>query len=163
MNVLKSIFPSKFKGVPNTEEEWCPEKKLDRELCGAGYNFTDSVAVAVDFFFRAKLGKLPEAEQHLVCIDPVSADIRCEYISPSLIRKETSGETRTVYFGTRENPDLMFRVVVCKRADQEWRAVGFHYPRDSKGHYYAVFEPHHYWFGWRDKSLYLSPLVNPDY
>ncbi|MDO8573067.1 MAG: hypothetical protein Q7S11_04940 [bacterium] len=140
------------------------ERKFDRYLGDYGYNFTNSVAVAVDFFFRARLGKLPEAQQDLVRINPQWSSVLCERIVPDSISTETSCRSRIVYIGQRDNYDILFRVVVLQgQGSDKWRVVGFHYPRDEKGSYYAVFEPHHYWFNWRTKSNYLSPLVNPDY
>ena len=153
----------KKKGETEQQEEWNPEKKFDSERMGRSYNFPDSVALAVEFFFRAKLGKLDEKEQLLIHIDPERVGIRCEYTSPGNIEHDSSGESRLIYFGTRKNPNCLFRVVVIRRTGQSWRVAGFHYPHDSLNHFYAVFTPHHYWFGWRDESCFLSARVNPGY
>jgi len=150
-------------------EEWDPERKLDCDIGLRGYNFTDSVAIAVDFFFRARLGKLPEEQQRLVCIDPRWESTLCQAVVPAPIDESGHTSSRIIYIGSRDSYDKMFRVVVLRgQGKDEWRVVGFHYPRnekdkDGESHYYAVFEPHHYWFRWWTESGYWSPMVNPSY
>lgn len=147
--------------IPKVLDE---ERKPDCDLGGCGYNFTDSIAVALDFSFRARLGQLPGIQQRLISIDQSWASVLCEQILPGPIRIESSCRSRIIYFGQWCNNDTLFRVIVLRgQGRDEWRVVGFHYPRDEKGSYYSVFEPHEYWFGWRTKSGYLSMLVNLDY
>lgn len=140
------------------------EEKFDHGKDNNGYNFTESIAVAIDFFFRARLGKLPKAQQRLIDIDPRWSSVLCERIVPDPINTGVSCRSRVIYIGQRDNYDQLFRVVVLQgQGSEKWRVVGFHYPRDDNGSYYAVFEPHHYWFNWWTLSGYLSPLVNPSY
>ncbi|MCX6796261.1 MAG: hypothetical protein NTW06_02060 [Candidatus Falkowbacteria bacterium] len=169
--VLVTIFclrkkKNKNEGKIQQKEEWDPEKKFDTEVGFSGINLTDSIALAVEFYFRAIFGALDEKKRSLIHINPIWVNKKCEYIAPNPIHHEVSGDSRIIFIGTRENHDVAYRVVVCRRPGQKWRVVGFHYPRDGKGHYYAVFEAHHYWFQWwesPDSSGYLSPQVNPDY
>jgi hypothetical protein len=167
MKKLFSLFSGKVKDDPQ-KEEWDPERKLDKEMgFGKHYNLTESVALAVDLYFRAKYGALDENEQSLICIDPEWLNKKCEIIAPDPINHDSSGDSRLIYIGPRADYDVAYRVVVCRRgATEKWQVAGFHYPRDEKGHFYAVFLAHHFWFQWWESpqsSRYLSPLVNPGY
>lgn len=127
------------------------------------FMFSESVELALEFFFLARSGNLEKEQRELIQIKNEYLRTRCERVEASRINIDSSGDTRIVFIGTNENYDNLFRVVLCKRPGKEWRVVGFHYPRDDQGHYYAVFEPHAYWFGWREKSDYLRSEMLPDY
>lgn len=166
MHWFFQIFRSKKQETPATEVKQDPEQTLVRNLKDGHYNFPESIAVALEFFFRAKLGCLAKKEGEKIMINPSYLDAKIDTVVPGSIDQEVSGQSRIVYFSSKKNiADYcdQFRVVVFRGPGESWRVVGFHYPRDKKGHYYAVFEPHHYWFADRSKSGYLSPDINPDY
>ncbi len=134
-----------------------PEKKFDRSG-KSSYEMTDSVAIAVDFFFSAFHGNLPEAQQDLIDIDPAYfKGWRCEQISSRDIQTNSNHERRrSVFFKSRKDTGIPpFEVELRKYLDQEWEVVGFGFPRQDTGPFYLVFGLNH-WFDIREKFDYES-------
>jgi hypothetical protein len=114
----------------------------------AEYEMSDSVATAMDFFFSALHGVLPQEQQSLVDIAPeyLRKDWKCEYFVGSMIQTTDDQEKcRSVYFGSlrRDLGNAPFRVELRKRSQGEWQVVGFKYPYLEDEGFYAVFEPHY--------------------
>ena len=148
-----------------------PELALDfNTMFGADIKLTDSVALAVEFLFRALCDALPPEQQVQVNIDPDWKQMRMKKICCCLIgkKKHGDGRARTVYFEGDEYTNMhTFRVHMEQETGKPWRVVGFHYPHTVEGpgtnFYYAVFEPHHYCLAWHTRSGYFHPDTNPSY